>query len=98
MVGGFGTEILRGLLEGHIAPQAPGAPPLQLVTQESIVVERNTGSAYVFSRHQDNVSIFFYLKMLLLQEKCLTGYSAMRQETPHLSPLSQEPPMLSRMS
>ncbi len=48
MVGGSGTEILRGLLEGHIAPQAPGTTPLQPVTQESIVVERITGGGMSF--------------------------------------------------
>ncbi len=47
MVGGPGTEILRGLLDGHIEPQAPSVAPQQPVTKEPIVSQRNTGGVYV---------------------------------------------------
>ncbi len=59
MVGGGGMEILRGLLDGHIEPQAPGVPTQQPVTQEPIVSQRNTGGVYVFSHHLDNSFIIF---------------------------------------
>ncbi len=74
MVGGGRREILRGLLDARVEPQAPSAPPpLQPVIPQPMVVQRNTGGAYAFSRNVDNYFIIPTLGELPIQENCNTS-------------------------
>ncbi len=61
MVGGAGREILRGLLDARIEPEAPSSPPQQPVIPQPMVVQRYTGDAYSFSRNLVNSFIILSL-------------------------------------
>ncbi len=73
MVGVGGREILRGLLDARIEPQAPSSPPQQPVIPQLMVVQRNTGGAYGFSRNKDNYFIISTLGELPIQENYQTS-------------------------
>ncbi len=73
MVGRSEVGILRGLLDAHIEPQVPSVPPHQPVIPQPMVVQRNTGGVYAFSRNVDNYFIISTLGELPIQEKYLTS-------------------------
>ncbi len=73
MVGGSGVEILRGLLDGDIEPQAPSSPPQQPMIPQPMVGQRNTGGAYAFSRNVDNYFIISTLGELQNQDNYQTS-------------------------
>ncbi len=73
MVRGGGREILRGLLNARIEPEAPSSPPQQPVIPQPMVVQRNTGGAYAFSRNLDNYFIIPTLGEEPIQENYQTS-------------------------
>ncbi len=59
--------------ESRIESQAPSSPPQQPVILQPVVVQRNTGGAYAFSRNVDNSFITLKPGELQIQDNYQTS-------------------------